>query len=208
MKLRSLVCLAAFAAAGAQAQELENGTHYRLISPAQPTSAAAGEVEVTEFFQYGCGGCFQIEPHLTAWRESRKPDHVNLVRVHVVWNPLARLHAQAFYAAEALGKSEEMNAAFFDEIHRNGNSLETEAKLAEFFGRFGVEGEEFERAFGSFSVHAKVQRADELTRRYRVAETPTLIVAGKYLTTGAHAGSYDNWFEIVNRLAAAEHGEQ
>jgi thiol:disulfide interchange protein DsbA len=199
-----MVYLAALAVAGsAHTQDLQNGVDYNLISPAQPTSSESYEIEIAEFFQYSCPGCYAIEPYVQQWQSS-KPDDVSLVRVHVVWNPLSRMHAQAFYAAEALGKSEEMHALFFDEFHQKGNTLETEAKLAELFARVGVDREAFEGAFKSFAVHTKLQRADELTRRYRVAATPTLIVQGKYSTVGSLAGSYANWFQTIDRLIETE----
>ena len=207
MKLKYLLCMAALVAGSlAQAQELTSGTHYRPISPAQPTVAQAGKIEVTEFFQYSCPACYSAEPHIAAWIAAGPPEHIEVVRVHVAWNPQARLHAQAFYTAEALGKSEEMHRAFFDEIHRNGNALDTEGKLAEFFGRFDVTREQFDAAFKSFSVHTNVQRADDRTRRNRVAATPTFVVHGKYVTEGPMATSYENWFENLEKLAALEHG--
>jgi thiol:disulfide interchange protein DsbA len=201
--------LAAFVVAGyAHSQDLKNGTHYRLISPAQATSSDSDKTEVAEFFQFGCPGCYALEPHINEWKSNLMPDGVNLVRVHVVWNPLASLHAQAFYAAEALGKSEEIHQAFFDEFHKNGNTLDSEKKLAEFFGRFGVSADAFDGAFKSFAVHAKLQRAEELTRRYGVSETPTLVVQGKYLTEGRMMSSYGNWFETINRIVAMERAAQ
>lgn len=205
MKLKSLLLAAVMILPGAaHAQELAEGEDYRLLSPAQPKISETDKVEVAEFFQYGCGGCYQFEPHLDAWAADGKPENVELVRVHVAWNALARLHAQAFYTAQALGKADEMHSAFFAEIHQNRNSLETEQKLAEFFEGFGVSREDFTKTFNSFSVHTNVQRAEELTRRFRVGSTPTIIVDGKYVTDGSMAGSYGNWFEIINKLAALE----
>jgi thiol:disulfide interchange protein DsbA len=54
-------------------------------------------------------------------------------------------------------------------------------------------------------VHTKLQRADELSRRYRIGSVPTMIVNGKYTTDGGKAGSYEALLELVNELTAAEH---
>ena len=54
-----------------------------------------------------------------------------------------QLHARAFYTAEALGKGAQMHAEFFREIHERGNMLDSEAKLQDFFGRFGVDATSF-----------------------------------------------------------------
>lgn len=192
----------------AQAQlspaDLKEGTHYRLIQPAQPTSSEADQVEVAEIFQYSCTHCFSFEPHLEQWK-AQKADYVNFVRLPASWNPLAKTHAQAFYTAEVLGKVEEMHQAFFREIHVERNLLQSEAELAEFFGRYGVDEDTFKKTFNSFAVHTKVQRADELIRRYRVGATPNIVVNGKYLTDGSMGGSYEAWFDIVDALAVKEH---
>jgi thiol:disulfide interchange protein DsbA len=49
-----------------------------------------------------------------------------------------------------------------------------------------------------------LQRADELSRRYRIQSVPTIIVNGKYTTDGGQAGSYEELLALVDELAAAE----
>jgi thiol:disulfide interchange protein DsbA len=201
---------AAWSAGQAQAQAaatgpFEAGKHYTVLSPAQPTSTDAGKIEVAEVFMFGCPACFGFEPHIQRWL-GRKADYVNFVRIPAPFNPAAVLHARAYYAAEALGKLEAIDGDFFNEIHTNRNMLETEAKLAAFFAKHGVDEATFKSTFNSFAVNAKLKRADELIRRYRANSTPTVIVNGKYVTTGSQAGSYDAWFAIIDDLAAREHG--
>lgn len=181
----------------------QNGTHYQRLSPAQPTSSGPDQVEVAEFFMYSCIHCYNFEPFVQEWLES-KADYVNFVRVPTVWNPLVRLHAQAFYAAEALGKTEESHAPLFREMHVNGNYLDNETAMAEFFTQFGVSEQDFIGTLNSFAVHAKVQRADELARRYRVSSTPSVVVNGKYLTNATMAGGYPALLELIDELAASE----
>jgi protein dithiol oxidoreductase (disulfide-forming) len=196
--------LVATDAAGAPTTgRFELGVHYLRLSPTQPTSSNPDQVEVAEVFWYGCPHCNELDPLLERWRE-RTPDYVSFVRVPAVWNPRLVVHARAFYTAEALGKGAEMHTAFFREIHENGNGLDTEPKLQEFFGRFGVDAVTFKTAFDSFAVQAKLQRADELSRRYRIGSVPTIIVNGKYTTDGPMAGSYDELLALVDELTAAE----
>jgi protein dithiol oxidoreductase (disulfide-forming) len=179
------------------------GTHYTRLSPTQPTSSSPDQVEVTEVFWYGCPHCFTFDPHLASW-QGRKADYVNFVRVPAVWNELVKLHARAFYTAEALGKGAEMHEALFREIHVNQNPLDTQAKLQDFFGKFNVSAADFKSAFDSFAVHTKLQRADELSRRYRIASVPTVVINGKYVTDASMAGGYDEVLELANELAASE----
>ncbi len=192
--------LAAQPAAGAP---LEAGKDYQALSPAQPASTDAGKVEVAEVFMFGCPGCFAFEPHLEQWRKSQ-PEYVHFVRIPAIWNAVAEIHARAYYTAVALGKADEIAAPFFDEYHVKGNTLETEDKLAEFFGRFGVDADTFKKTFYSLPVETNMKRAMELVERYHVPSTPSVIVNGKYLTNGTMARTYDRWFEIIEELAARE----
>lgn len=208
--LRALAVLgAAFVGGQLTAQQVatppfEAGKHYTVISPAQPTSTDAGKVEVAEVFMYSCPACFSFEPHIQRWL-GRKADYINFVRIPAPFNQMAVIHARAYYTAEALGKAEEIDADFFNEIHVNRNLLDTEAKLAAFFAKHGVDEATFKSTFNSFAVNAKMKRAEELIRRYRVQGTPAVIVNGKYNTGGQMAGSYDAWFAIIDDLAAREH---
>jgi thiol:disulfide interchange protein DsbA len=182
----------------------EAGKHYTVLSPAQPTSTDPGKVEVAEVFMFGCPGCNNMEPHIQNWL-GRKADYVEFVRIPAPWNAAAIVHARAYYTAEALGKAEEIDGDFFNEIHVNRNLLETEAKLAAFFAKHGVDEAAFKSTFNSFAVNAKVKQAESLIERYKVTSTPTVIVNGKYATAGSLAGSYDAWFAIIDDLAAREH---
>jgi thiol:disulfide interchange protein DsbA len=194
--------------ASAQAQldpaALELGEHYERLVPTQPTSSSPDRVEVAEIFWYGCPHCFAFDPYLEDWKTT-KPEHVNFIRIPAVWNAGLRLHARAFYTAQVLGKSEEMHEAFFREIHENRNPLDTEAALTDFFGRFGVAGEEFKAAFDSFEVHSMLEKADEFNRRYQISSVPTVVINGKYKTTAVMTGSYENLMVAIDALAASEY---
>jgi thiol:disulfide interchange protein DsbA len=144
------------------------------------------------------------EPRIQEWL-ARNADYIEFVRIPAPWNPPAIMHARAFYTAEALGKLDAIEAPFFDEIHKNRNYLETEQKLAAFFGKYGVDEATFKRTFNSPEIAAKVEQANKLIENYRVESTPTLVVNGKYVTIGRMAGSYDAWFAIIDDLAAREH---
>jgi protein dithiol oxidoreductase (disulfide-forming) len=184
----------------------EAGKHYTVLSPAQPTSTSPGKVEVTEIFMFGCPGCSGFEPYIQAWLE-KKPDYINFVRLPAQWSshPESAMHARAYYTAEALGKLGEFEEDFFNEVHRNGNLLDTEGKLISFFAAHGIDEAAFKSTFNSFAVNTKLKRAEELVERYRVQSTPTVVVNGKYQTVGRMAGSVEAWFAIIDELAAREH---
>jgi len=183
------------------------GRHYTLISPAQPTNTAPGYVEVNEFFMHSCIHCYNLEPFVEAWLET-KPDFINFVRVPTTWDAGRILHAQAYYTAESLGILDEIMMPFFREFHEAGNYLDSPEKLATFFGRFGVSKEDFDSHFNSFSVMTKLNTAAQLGQRYRIDSTPTWVINGKYKTSVDRAGGTpEALFELIEALAAAERSQ-
>ena len=184
-------------------ERFQLGTHFERLSPTQPTSSGPDQVEVAEIFWYGCQHCYTFDPYLESWKQDLAP-HVSFVRVPAVWNPLLQLHARAYYAAEVLGIGEEVHVPLFREIHVSGNPLSSEQALQGFFGQYGVSEEDFAGAFNSFAVHTKLQRANELSRRYRISSVPTVIVNGKYSTSAAAAGDFPTLMELIDELVASE----
>lgn len=190
----------------ATSAKFKEGTNYQKIVPAQPTSVAAGKVEVAEIFWYGCGHCFALDPAIESWRSKGKPAYVEFVRIPAMWNDSTRLHARVFYTAELLGKLDQLHTLIFREIHVTGNQLNTLDKISAFFQQHGVSKDEFTKAFSSFAVESKLQRADLMNRRYRINSVPTVIVNGKYSTDVSAAGSESQLFSVIEELAAHEHG--
>lgn len=185
------------------------GTHYLPVTPAQPTSAGPGEVEVAEIFWYGCGHCFALEPFLETWAKG-KPSYVKFVRVPVTWGPVHRAHGRLFYTLEALGKLEELHGKVFEEIHRRGNFLVSNdeaqtMRLQLAFARAnGISEAEFTKAYESFAVNNAMQRAEDLTRRYRVEGVPMVVINGRYTTDVGMAGNQAALIQLITDLAASE----
>lgn len=186
--------------------QFKEGTNYVKLVPAQPTSVAPGKVEVVEVFWYGCGHCFALDPAIESWRGKGKPANVEFLRVPAMWNETTRMHARVFFTAELLGKLEALHTPIFREINVKGNPLNTVDKIAAFFRANGVSDDDFQKAFSSFAVENKLQRADFLNRRYRIESVPTLIVNGKYKTAVSDAGGEPQLFTLINELAAHESG--
>jgi thiol:disulfide interchange protein DsbA len=185
----------------AREQRFREGEHYMQLASTRPPSDADAIV-IEEFFMYGCRHCYELESRLEQWTAAL-PQNARLVLVPAIFNPIARLHAQAFYTAEALGKHE-LHPALYEEIHRNRNPLDSEAALEAFFGRFGVDSGTFRAAFESPEVEARVRRAEELNRDYMILATPSLVVDGKFLTSPGLAGSSEEMLAVADDLVAKE----
>ena len=163
------------------------GTDYKLIDPAQPTSSG-NKIEVLEFFFYGCSHCYYLHPELTAWGK-KMPKDVELVLVPTIFNPGWEPMAYTYYALEALGKSHELHNALYDAWNVNNINLSDESKITAFVAKHGVDSKKFSEAYRSFGVQSKIMRSKQLTQSYAIRGTPTLIVDGKYLITGLQPGA-------------------
>ncbi len=189
------------------------GVNYDPIVPAQPTSVAAGKVEVIEVFWLACPHCYVLEPHIRSWLKS-KPSYVEFARVPVIWGPMHRSHARLYYTLEALGR-QDLIAKAFDTIHDLaerrqpalvGSTEEETLRLQQgFAAQNGVSADDFTKAYNSFSVNSDLQRAEQLTQRYHVEGVPFVVVNGKYSTDAIKAGGEGKLIELINWLAAAEH---
>jgi thiol:disulfide interchange protein DsbA len=187
----------------AQPERYVEGTHY-IVLPTAVRTADPAKIEVVEVFWYGCSHCFRFEPLIENWEASIAAD-VNFVRFPGMWNDLMKIHAQAYFAAEALGKVHELHTPMFEAINVQGNRLQNEQQLSALFTQHGVTAEEFSAAFNSFAVRTKVNQAEAKMREYQVRSTPNMIVNGKYLiSTGEAVPTQQEMLEVVNFLVDKE----
>ena len=202
------------AAAQLPAGKWTAGTHYRVVSPAQPTDVGSGKVEVLEIFWYACPHCYSLEPYIESWKKKKAP-YIEFVRVPVMWGPIHRAHAQLYYTLKALGRLEALNARAFQEVHRlvelqkpplvtPGDDAETLHLMSNWAASQGISARDFSDAWTSFSVNKDMQTAEELTRRYRVEGVPLFIVNGKYITDVGMASGQANLVSLLDDLAASE----
>lgn len=189
----------------AQPEKYIAGTHYTVL-PAEVKTNDPSKIEVVEVFWYGCAHCFRFEPLIEDWAASAPAD-VDFVRFPGMWNELMKIHAQAFYAAEALDKVDELHNPMFSAINVEGNRLQNEQQIGALFAKHGVSSEEFSRAFNSFSVRTKVNQAEAKMRQYQVRSTPNMLVNGKYLiSTGDAVRTQQEMLEVVDFLVNKERG--
>jgi thiol:disulfide interchange protein DsbA len=186
------------------------GTNYSVLSPAQPTDAPAGKVEVIEFFWYGCSHCYALDPTIETWRNN-KPAYVDFRRVPVTWREEHRVHARLFYTLQALGKLDQLHSKVFDEIHQKGNLLYVadneqatlQAEL-QFANANGISESDLTAAYNSFGVQNNLQQADDLMRREKIDSVPSFVINGKYVSDVSMAGSPTKLIQLINDLAAGE----
>ncbi len=177
-------------------------TGYELLKTPQAT-ANPDKVEVLEFFWYGCPHCFQFEPHISEWNKT-KPDNVEFITVAPPLNPAWKVHSQAFYAAQVLGVLDQFHEPMFNAIHVDKKPMRKPKDVMKLVDSLGLDGEKFGKTMKSFNVDAKIRQSLQQARDAGISAVPTVIINGKYRTSGSVAGSYPNLIKILNELIEKE----
>lgn len=197
------LCLSALLplAAAAQSAPVE-GEDYVRIEGGRPWQAEAGTIEVVEVFAYACGHCDQFRPMLDAWKR-KAPKDVRLRLLPAAYDPGDAL-ARGFFAAESLGRLDQVHQALFDAIHREytlparGTSS---GEVAAFLASRGLDAGKVRTAMASPATDAKMNAAYEFAVRSGIRGTPSLIINGKYRVQGR---TLQDSLRIADALVAME----
>jgi len=184
---------AAFAAAfiaSAGAQGMVEGQNYARLRNPMPVDTGKN-IEVIEFFSYGCPHCAEFEPILDNWLKT-KPADVTFRRIPVMFQPKWESLAKAYYTLDALGE-DKLSADVFVAVHAKGMPLYNDKDFFDWAASKGLDRKKVEELYSSFAVVGRVNRAKQLAQAYGVQSVPTVIVDGKYTTgperlANGHAG--------------------
>ncbi len=178
-----------------------SGSDYLVLDKRAPVEAAAGKIEVVEFFWYSCPHCNAFEPTLEAWIK-RQPADVVVRRVPVGFRDDFVPQQRLFYTLEAMGLLEKLHARVFSAIHVTKQSLNKPEAIADWAAGQGVDKAKFTEQYSSFSVATKTTRATQLQNTYKVEGVPALGVAGRFYTDGTLAKNMARGLDIVDYLVA------
>ena len=163
--------------------------------------AAAGKIEVVEFFWYSCPHCNAFEPALEAWVK-RAPKDVAVRRVPVGFRDEFVPQQRLFYALEAMDLLDKLHAKVFAAIHAEKLPLNKGEAIADWIAKQGVDRAKFMERYNDFSTASKAGKATQLQNVYRVEGVPALGVAGRFYTDGTLARNMPRALQIVDFLVA------
>ena len=182
--LRKILVMLSFgliaAVASASSANPENGKEYRVLARPQPAEMGK-KVEVIEFFGYFCPHCRAFEPYLAEWVK-KQGDNILFKRIHVNFHELVS-QQKLYYTLEALGKTEELHTKVFDAFHNDRNQLRSDADVALFVAKNGLDKQRFFEVYNSFSVQSKLSRTTQLQDAFQINGVPTIIIDGRYMTS-------------------------
>lgn len=185
------------AAVAQQPRLLRAEIDYRVIPP-QPVQVASG-IEVIDFFWYGCPYCHRLQPALERWIRD-KPADVTVRRIPVILRDSWAPHARIYYTLEALGETERLHQRVYHGYHVEQLHMSKPEVMSEWAVRNGIDRARWDEAYASAEVRKKVEEAARLTRAYAITGTPSLVVQGRYLTSGNMAESLDGVIPILDGM--------
>lgn len=180
------------------------GTDYVTIANGQPFQPLNGQVEVVEVFGYTCPACAAFEPVFSAWKK-RQPADVRVTPLAAPFGGYWMPYARAFYTAESMGLLDRTHGAMFEAIHVQRSLSPQNAsdqQIAGFYADHGADAAQFASTMQSFTVNAKLKRAEQFLARSGVDATPTLVVNGRYRVLGGRA--FEEQLNTVEHLVARE----
>lgn len=209
MKFIRLCVLAIFALTTAQFSmaQYEAGKDYRVLETPLRTSSTA--VEVTEFFWYGCGHCYNFEPYLQRF-EATAPSDVRVTKSPAMWQGAMREHAKLYYALKAMDATNEQHMQVFTSILVERKRLTEVDEMADLVANMGLDANRFRSLITSFPVDSQVRMADSRQRNAEVTGTPQLMIAGKYVigSTRDNPLTFEQMLEIAGYLIDKERTER
>ena len=192
-----VVCIALAATADISTAAPQLNVDYRLI--AQQPVPAGSKIEVIDFFWYGCPHCFRLQPAFEAWRK-RMPADVTLRHIPVILHDNWAPHAQIFYTLVALGELERLHQEVYHGYHVENLYMSKPDVMETWAVDHGIKREKWLAAYGSTEVAQQVVQAKALTAQYEIQGTPSLVVDGRYLTSGSMVNEEADLIPILDQL--------
>ena len=173
------------------------GKEFKPVRP--PLPVEGGQIEVLEFFWYGCPACNAVEPALEAWRKRLPPDVVYR-RLPVAFDAQRQPHTRIYYTLEAIKRVDDLHPRVFTAYHKERRRLLDSNEIADFMAAQGVDRKAWLDNYNSFTVSARTNRAAQVWQAYKIEGTPNVTVDGKWLTSPADAGGLDEFLTTLNFL--------
>ncbi len=195
----------------ALAQEApQAGKQYLVVRP--PISYPSRPILVHDFFAYTCPHCLTFAPIMAEFAKeiAGMPD-VKYVPSPVSWNNDLDIFTSTYFSLEAMNRLDDLHMPFWDyvirEEHNNWTTVEAIAKdIENFMGRNGIKADDWNKMLKSFSIVSKTRQASRTWKHYGVDSTPSIGIAGRFVTAphlvGTRQGAVEMTKELIEMIRA------
>jgi len=133
-------------------------------------------VDIVEFLSFYCGHCFQFEKAIPVIK-GNFPKKIKWKTIPVYWGKGSPKPGEAYLIAKEAGKGEQMKKAIFEAIFIDRRDIGKIEVLEDIGSKIGL-GFEFSKKLRAGDKANDAEEAMALMKKYRIHETPSLIVAG------------------------------
>lgn len=187
----------------ASADGFTEGVHYQKVAPGAAGSVAKAEqIQVQEFFWYGCPHCQNFEPAIREYKQTL-PDDVQLVQIPVTWNDATSLHAAMHYVAMESEDPEKLQDDLFEKIisiRKEGNLNKQIDDVKVVFAKHGINTDNLESRLNSSEIQAKVSDAAKLMQMSGITGTPSIMVDDSWVVLNNEEVSKAGVFNVIDHL--------
>jgi thiol:disulfide interchange protein DsbA len=185
--------------AGSANADLVEGRDY-IVLDSHPTGSD-GRVEVIEFFFYGCNACYLLYPVMQTWVEQRT-SLIDFKRIPALrrsaWIPLSHL----FFTLQSMGALPRLHGRVYQAIHEQGLRLSSRNDQIDWAVAHGLDRAQFEATLESDETLIATQLARDATVAYGIRFTPSIVVGGRFLTTGEMINNASRLSPVLDQLIA------
>ncbi len=203
-KFPLVIIASVFLLACSDQKEFEQGTHYTIFNNAlddvlenQPDLK---QMQVIEFFTYGCSHCQAFAPVLTKWKKHEK---INVKYVPIVWNVITDLHARAYFLIESHENFNSLHRGLFKLVagfSRTGSLDDQKIELITWLQKQDIQPIDTLSAFNSSGFENELALSVLLAKRFQVTGTPTLIVNNTYRINNKSMNSLNELLQVAEKL--------
>ncbi len=160
---------------------------------------------VHDFFAYTCPHCLSFEPIMHEWIESVKnaPD-IKVIPVPVAWNETYEIFPRTYYTFESMGRMSDLHPQFWEWVVREPHEWNTiqdvEKDIFAWVKKKGADVDQFGRLIKSFAVMSKTRQATRTWKNYGIDSTPSIGIAGRFITAPHLAGTRRGTIDVLNAI--------
>ncbi len=156
-------------------------------------------VEVMEFMSFSCHTCYDFERAIPVIK-GNFPKKIKWKIIPIFWpDHGSPKPGEAYLLAEEAGKGEAMKKALFKAQMVEKRNIDDITVLDDIASKIGL-GSDFSKNLRNGKKAKEAQKALDMAKKYRISETPTLIIAGN-IKTDPHAMDHDLNKFMNNTLA-------
>lgn len=161
--------------------------------------ASKSRVLVQEFFYFGCPHCKKLQGPLKNWLSKVDATEVEYEKVPVDFGRTSQLVAKHYYVAKYLNRDKDFSTRYFNAIItkriKASDDLATKILV-----HLGEKKEVVVKLMTSPEVLEEVERAKQLTLKYKIQSLPAFVIGGQHKLDKSNLIENETILEAVERV--------